>query len=92
MKVAVWYGGKNIRLEDLPKPSAGPSEAVIRIKAVGICGSDMHAYEGLSKRRIPPLVMGHEFAGIVEELGRESPGDNVVGDRVAVNPAIHCGA
>jgi L-iditol 2-dehydrogenase len=91
VKVAVWYGGKDIRIEDTSKPRAGPSESVIRVKAVGICGSDLHSFESLSKRRIPPLVMGHEFAGIVEEIGRESPDNIAVGDRVVVNPVIHCG-
>ncbi|MGD0549596.1 MAG: alcohol dehydrogenase catalytic domain-containing protein [Candidatus Bathyarchaeia archaeon] len=91
MKAAVWYGGKDIRIEEIEKPRAGPSEVLIRVKAVGICGSEMHAYEGLSKRRVPPLVMGHEFAGIVEELG-EGQTDIGVGDRVVVSPAVHCGA
>lgn len=90
MKAAVWYGGKDIRVEDLPRPIVGPGEALIRVKAVGICGSELHAYEGLSKRRVPPLVMGHEFAGVVEEVDKRSTG-MTIGDRVAMHPAIHCG-
>ncbi|MDH5363110.1 MAG: alcohol dehydrogenase catalytic domain-containing protein [Aigarchaeota archaeon] len=55
-----------------------------------MCGSDLHAYQGLSDRRVPPLVMGHEFAGDVEETGRDAK--NVeVGDKVVVNPLIVCG-
>lgn len=91
MKAAIWYGGKVIRIEDVAKPRAGPAEVLIRVKAVGICGSEIHAYEGRSKRRTPPLLMGHEFAGIVEELG-EGPTELVPGDRVVVSPAVHCGA
>jgi threonine dehydrogenase-like Zn-dependent dehydrogenase len=91
MKAAVWYGGKDIRIEDVAKPRAGPAEVLIRVKAVGICGSEIHAYEGLSKRRVPPLVMGHEFAGIVEEVS-EGPTELALGDRVVVSPAVHCGA
>lgn len=90
MKAAVWQGGKDIRIEDVAKPRTGPSEVLVRVKAVGICGSEMHAYEGLSKRRVPPLIMGHEFAGIVEEIGAGSSGLGI-GDRVAVNPVVHCG-
>jgi len=90
MKAAVWHGGRDIRIEDLPRPRAGPDEVVISVRAVGICGSELHAYEGLSKRRTPPLVMGHEFAGIVVEAGDRSSGITV-GDRVTVDPAVPCG-
>jgi len=90
MKAAVWHGGRDIRIEDLPRPRAGLDEVVISVRAVGICGSELHAYEGLSKRRTPPLVMGHEFAGIVVEAGGPSRGISV-GDRVTVDPAVPCG-
>jgi L-iditol 2-dehydrogenase len=91
MKAAVWHGERNIVIENLPKPVANQYEVVIRVKAAGICGSELHAYEGLSKRRTPPLVMGHEFAGIVEEIGK---GVNriKVGDRVTMEPAVPCGS
>jgi len=90
MKAAVWYGGKDIRIEDVAIPTVGPEEVLIKVKAVGICGSELHAYEGLSKRRIPPLVMGHEFAGVIEKLGERSTGLGL-GDRVVVDPAVPCG-
>jgi len=90
VKGAVWRGGKEIRIEDLARPTVGPDEALIRVKAVGICGSELHAYEGLSKRRVPPLVMGHEFAGVVEEIGERSTGI-ALGDRVTMQPAVPCG-
>jgi len=90
MRAAVWYGGNDIRIEDVPKPRANRREVVISVKAVGMCGSELHAYEGFSKRRVPPLVMGHELAGVIEEIG-EGPAPVTIGDRVAVNPAIPCG-
>ena len=89
MKAAIWHGGRDIRIEDLPKPVAGPEEILVKVKAAGICGSELHAYEGLSKRRSPPLVMGHEFAGVVEEVGERIAGMKV-GDRVTMHPAVAC--
>jgi L-iditol 2-dehydrogenase len=90
MKAAVWHGGRDIRIENLPKPTANYNEVVIRVKAVGICGSELHAYEGISKRRTPPLVMGHELAGVVEEIG-EGVTRIGHGDRVTMEPAVPCG-
>jgi len=90
MRAAVWHGGKDIRIEDVPRPTIGLDDALIKVKAVGICGSELHAYEGLSKRRVPPLVMGHEFAGVVEEIGERSNGIRI-GDRVVAEPAVPCG-
>jgi len=91
MRAAVWYGGKDIRIEDLPRPAVAAKEVLIRVKAAGICGSELHAYEGLSKRRTPPLVMGHEFSGVVEEVGERATG-LTPGDRVAMQPVVPCGA
>jgi len=89
MKAAVWYGGEDIRIEEVPKPKIESSEVLVRVKSVGICGSELHAFEGISKRRKPPLVMGHEFSGEVEEVGRDVK-DLGIGDRVVVDPIIHC--
>ena len=89
MKAAVWHGGRDIRIEDLPRPAVGPEESLIRVKAAGICGSELHAYEGRSRRRVPPLVMGHEFAGVVEEIGEKTT-EIRVGDRVTMHPAVAC--
>jgi L-iditol 2-dehydrogenase len=72
----------------MPRPTAG--EVLLRVEACGICGSDVHGYDGTSGRRIPPLVMGHEAAGTVAALG---PGVTSVreGDRVAPDSTIYCG-
>ena len=54
-----------LELTDLPQPSIGPRDLLVRVKACGICGSDVHGYDGTTGRRIPPVVMGHEAAGEV---------------------------
>src|ERR1035441_7701001 len=75
---------KQFTLEDLPVPPCGPRDVLIQVAACGICGSDVHGYDGTSGRRIPPIVMGHEAAGIVAAVGTEvrsvSPGDRVTFD------------
>ena len=91
MKAAVWYGGKDIRIEDTTKPTVKSREALLKVRSVGICGSELHAYEGISKRRRPPLIMGHEFSGEISEVGGDAEYLSE-GDRVAVDPLIRCGA
>jgi len=89
MKAAIWYGGKDIRIEDVPEPEIKENDVLIKVKAVGICGSELHAYEGISERRKPPLIMGHEFSGEIEEIGKNV--ENLrKGDRVVVDPIIRC--
>lgn len=94
MKIANWYGGKDFRIEDVPKPEIKDDEILIAMKAASICGSELHAYEGISKRREEihgvPLVMGHEFSGEVAEVGKNVK-NVAVGDRVGVNPIVTCG-
>jgi len=90
MKVAVWYGGKDIRIEEKPKPGIKVNQVLVRVRAVGVCGSELHAYEGISRRRKPPLIMGHEFAGEVAEVRKEVKGIQE-SDRVVIEPIIRCG-
>jgi 2-desacetyl-2-hydroxyethyl bacteriochlorophyllide A dehydrogenase len=90
MKAAVWYGGKDIKIEDLPEPKIKDDEVLVKVRAVSICGSDLHAYIGVSKRRIPPLVMGHEFSGEVVKLGSNVKGLRE-GERVVLEPVLSCG-
>lgn len=71
MKAAVWQGPRQVSIGDIAIPRISDDGVLVRVKACGICGSDLHAYEGLSARRTPPLVLGHEFAGIVEEVGKD---------------------
>ena len=56
-------------LEEVPLPEIGPEDVLIRVKACGICGSDVHGMDGSTGRRIPPIIMGHEAAGIIEQIG-----------------------
>lgn len=84
MKALIYRGPGLIGLEDVPMPVPRPDEALVKVAAVGICGSDMHAYHGEDDRRPPPLVLGHEAAGWIESGPRQ-------GTRVTVNPLVTCG-
>lgn len=92
MKAVRWYAPKDMRLVDEAKPEPKPYEALVRVESVGICGSDMHYYEegciGLA-RICEPLILGHEYGGIVEAVGSEVD-PSLVGKRVAVEPGIPC--
>jgi L-iditol 2-dehydrogenase len=88
MRVARLHGAGDIRLSDEPIPSAGDGMALVRVTAVGLCGSDLHWFTeaGIGDARLDtPLVVGHEFAGVIEGGPRH-------GQRVAVDPAIPCRA
>ena len=84
MKALVYTAEKEIQFRDEPAPEPGPGEVVVAIDAVGICGSDMHAYLGHDPRRKPPLILGHEAVGRVVE-------GPVAGPAVVINPLITCG-
>ncbi len=76
---------------DWPKPVPGEGEVLVRVKACAVCGSDVHGMDGSTKRRQPPIIMGHEAAGQIEALG---PGvtDYKVGDRVTFDSTVYCNA
>ena len=73
---------------EVPDPVPGPGEVLIRVKAAGICGSDIHGMDGSTGRRLPPLIMGHEAAGTVEGIGTEVE-DWKRGDRVTFDSTIY---
>jgi L-iditol 2-dehydrogenase len=83
------YG--RLEMVDVPMPRPGPEEVLIRVEACGICGSDVHGYDGGSGRRIPPIVMGHEAAGTIAARGSAAAGP-LEGDRVTFDSTIYCGA
>jgi 2-desacetyl-2-hydroxyethyl bacteriochlorophyllide A dehydrogenase len=88
MKAAVFRGPRNITVEDVPAPEAGPGDIVVSVKACGICGSDLHTY--LHGSFVAPgQIMGHEFVGEVVELGAGVQGLEL-GDRVTGLPTIAC--
>ena len=91
MKALLLSRYRHLELADLPVPRAGAGEVLIRVAACGVCGSDVHGYDGSSGRRIPPIVMGHEAAGHIAVV---SPGVSQfhAGDRVTFDSTISCGA
>jgi L-iditol 2-dehydrogenase len=93
MKAARLYAAYDLRIEEAPIPRPGPAEALLRVVAVGVCGSDLHYYRegGIGDEVVRgPLVMGHEFSAVVEELPEPAAGLKV-GDLVAVEPGRNCG-
>ncbi len=80
----------HLEVQDRPRPQPAADELVVHVAACGICGSDVHGFDGSSGRRIPPLVMGHEAAGVVAEVGANVQGFRV-GDRVTFDSTIYCG-
>jgi len=82
MQATVFHGVNDIRVESVPKPSAGLREAVLRITATTICGTDLHIVRGEYPVK-PGLIIGHEPVGVIEELGVGVTGYNI-GDRVLV--------
>lgn len=76
---------------DEPVPEVGADEVLVRVKACGICGSDVHGFDGTSGRRIPPIVMGHEASGDIAAVGSAVEGWRV-GDRVTFDSTVYCGS
>ena len=74
---------------DFPDPQPGDDELLVRVKACGICGSDVHGFTGKTGRRIPPLIMGHEAAGVVQGIGENARGFRK-GDRVCFDSTVYC--
>jgi L-iditol 2-dehydrogenase len=88
MKALVLTEYNHFELQDLDQPTPGPNEVLVRVQAVGICGSDVHGMDGSSGRRIPPMVMGHEASGIIAEVGSDVR-DWAVGDRVTFDSTVY---
>jgi L-iditol 2-dehydrogenase len=85
MRALVYQGPWTMTLEEVPEPVAQAGEVVISVKAVGICGSDIHGFTGSTGRRIPPMIMGHEFGGVISAVG-EGVTSAKVGDEVVATP------
>ena len=83
MKGIVYEGPNTLTCRDVPDVAPRRGEVKIRVKACGICGSDVHGYLGITGRRTAPMIMGHEFAGEIEALGADVDGLRP-GDRVSV--------
>ncbi|MYL45730.1 alcohol dehydrogenase catalytic domain-containing protein [Virgibacillus halodenitrificans] len=99
MKAAVWYGKHDVRVENTEEPALVPGKVKVKVECAGICGSDLHAYHGAGIQEnephpvsgeMAPLTMGHEFAGVVTEVG-EGVSDFSINDKVVIEPLIYCG-
>lgn len=90
MKALLLSEYRRLELIDVATPKPQPGEVLLRVAACGICGSDVHGYDGSSGRRIPPIVMGHEAAGIVAAVGAVVSGLSE-GDRVTLDSTVYCG-
>ena len=88
MRALVYTQPNEVQLQERPEPALDKGEVILRIEAVGICGSDMHAYHGHDPRRKPGLVLGHEFCGTVVQSASPLYAE---GTRVTGNPLITCG-
>jgi len=86
MRVAMYYNNRDVRLEELPVPAVGPGELLVRVKASGICGTDVMEWYRIKKA---PLVLGHEIAGEVAAVGEGASGYRI-GDRVFVSHHVPC--
>ena len=92
MKSATFYGTHDLRIEERDLPTVGPRDVLIKVMACGVCGTDVHIYEGDkgAAETNPPTILGHEFAGVVEQVGAEVENAKP-GDRVCVDPNRLCG-
>lgn len=90
MRAAVLQDYYKVGIEDVPEPEPAPNEVKIKVVATGICGSDMHAYNGTHPFRRPPSIQGHELAGDIVSVGPEVT-RFAVGDRVTIDPQRVCG-
>ena len=91
MKALLLTDYMQLTLTDMAVPAIGPQDVLIRVRSCGICGSDVHGIDGSTGRRIPPLVMWHEVAGVISEVGRDVS-DWKADDRVTFDSTISCGA
>lgn len=90
MKALVWTAPRHAEIQDLRDPEPKPDQVVVRVRASGVCGSDLLGYLGKSKKRVPPLVLGHEIAGEVGAVGSGAR-DLPIGAPVTILPLQTCG-
>jgi L-iditol 2-dehydrogenase len=90
MKALLLTEYKKLEFVDFPEPEIGPHDLLVRVRACGICGSDIHGYDGSTGRRVPPLIMGHEAAGDIVAAG-SAVTDMKAGERITFDSMISCG-
>ena len=102
MKAARWHGKRDLRVERIETPRPAADEALVKVMRAGICGTDLSEYQdgaSMIPEKAPhpltghmgPVVLGHEFSGVIEEAGSGLAGEWKRGDRVCVMPMLHCG-
>ena len=91
MRAARWLAPGKLEVADVPDPTPGRGELVVRVGACGICGTDVHIADGEFPPTPYPIIPGHEFAGRVVAIGPAAPGGWQEGERVAVDPSVYCG-
>src|SRR5215217_7979054 len=90
MRAVVFSGPGQFSLEDVPDPIPGPRDVLVRVEAVGICGTDIHVLDGEFAPTVFPIIPGHETSGVVEVVGDEVT-ELASGDHVSVDPTLTCG-
>ena len=91
MKTLLYPAWDKIEVSDQPKPSPAKGEVLLRVAACGLCGSELEAFKNHSPRRTPPLILGHEFCGVIEQLGEGVGGAFRVGQKAVSNSLVACG-
>ena len=91
MKAAVFYGPRDVRIEAVRKPTAGPGEVVLRVLCCAVCGTDKRIFTHGQKNVVPPAITGHEIVGTVHEIGAGVDGGLKTGQRVIVATVVGCG-
>jgi L-iditol 2-dehydrogenase len=90
VKALVLKEYRRLEYEEVPEPQPSPDEVLVAVKACGICGSDVHGFDGSTGRRRPPIIMGHEAAGIIAKTG-STVANWTAGERVTFDSTIYCG-
>ncbi len=90
MQALMYLGTREMEMQEVAEPGATPGHVVLKVGAASICGSDLHGFLGKSAKRVPPLIMGHEFTGEIVDRGR-GVDELSIGQRVTVNPILSCG-
>jgi len=91
MKAVVYHAPGDIRVEDLPKPVCGEAELLVKVDACAVCGTDLKSYKIGNPRVKPPLTIGHEFTGLIEQVGTNAVDDFAADDRIVMATSISCG-
>ena len=91
MKAIVYHAPQDIRVDDLPDPVCGDDELLVNVDACAVCGTDLKTFNHGNPRITPPLTMGHEFTGLIAQVGAKAVGDFAPGERIVMATSISCG-